>query len=585
MFVVRSILVALLAGAAGCGQQSPPVQPVPAAKPAPALPPGILARAQGSQGLIQVEERDGMRTLTIDGAVQAARPQGGVVNAVDPAVPLLRALRPDAKTALVIGLGSGKTASDLAAAGFEVEAVEIEQAVIEMAREHFGYTGHAAQGDGLEYAKTSRKKWDLILVDALVRDLPPAHLASDEGQQLLARRLNGRRGVVAIRLLGAPAIARTVRASLQLAVRSRHTHLYGSGIGDEPQNLILVGSREPLNLVGEGIGDIGLWPVPDQLAPWAVPRSTGKRRLTLVGYLISTREGVALDLPHWEMGAVRYQLSGAKSAELERLVASERSFPTSGDIGSDGDTSGTLRGLLGGGGVKRSDVRFSRLVAVVEGTARLIAVVHPDAAPRVPEELRKNAPTDDRLPYGGALYQLEVSEVHRVLGPAEWAPIARPLSRARRLALEEDLAGAAKALEEHNLALAAHFGTYADHIGAIRFGTELAARLEAEAASLAGRKPTRRARAVACDRARASTLEDSSMDDEPDHLEPLLLALVFCAVDNYGRAARRGDREAAARVLHFYETILVLEEASSRRAERIRRRHGIDLEPADKPLD
>jgi len=65
--------------------------------------------------------------------------------------------------------------------------------------------------------------------------------------------------------------------------------------------------------------------------------------------------GLALDLAHGEMGAVRYLLAGKPIAPLDAALPAGSKFPTEGDIGTDGDTSATLKPLFGGGGVDRLD--------------------------------------------------------------------------------------------------------------------------------------------------------------------------------------------------------------------------------------
>lgn len=66
--LVLLAIAGMLAGA--CGAAPPPSKPTASAIPsAPTLPPGVLAEAKGAQGLVRVEERDGLRLLTIDGVV------------------------------------------------------------------------------------------------------------------------------------------------------------------------------------------------------------------------------------------------------------------------------------------------------------------------------------------------------------------------------------------------------------------------------------------------------------------------------------------------------------------------------------
>jgi protein-L-isoaspartate O-methyltransferase len=547
MITARSIAWALCLTACSTPAPRPAAPPAPgAAAPghpaAPGtapLPPGVLARAQGTQGVIQVEEKDGLRVLTIDGKVQAAVRPGA--DAPDPVVPLLRAMRPGARRALVIGLGSGRTAGDLAGAGFEVEAVELEAAVIDMARTHFGYKGHAEAGDGrtyLEASKASKARWDVILIDALTADAPPAHLVDAGALAVMVQHLTPG-GVVAIRLLGEPQLAEPVRHRLENALEGHLTELYGSGVGAEPQNLVLFGSQRALNTVGLTEPSM-LWPIPRDLPAWAAPhgeRGIGERRVELIGYLIRMPDGaLAIDLPHWEMGAVRYLLRGAAVADLQARLPAKASFPTEGDIGSDGDTRKTLRDLLGGGGAKRSDVRFSPIVVAVDGVARLLSVVHPDAASGVPAEMRDGAPTDDRLPYGGALYDFEVTGVGAIVDMRAWDRTLVPLRRAAAEIARGRLGVAAPLVAAHADAVEQLLGPYAERTAAVRRARKLAIGLTGAAADLLREsKVTDLAIATACERARE--LDTPPGFEGPGALGRVVEALTRCA-DRFRKKAR-----------------------------------------------
>ena len=55
-----------------------------------------------------------------------------------------------------------------------MEAVELEPAVIEFARKHFGYKGHAVAAEGLEYLKKNEKTtYDVVLMDAFEGMIAP----------------------------------------------------------------------------------------------------------------------------------------------------------------------------------------------------------------------------------------------------------------------------------------------------------------------------------------------------------------------------------------------------------------------------
>lgn len=403
------------------------------------LPPGVLAQAQGQQGLIRVEEVDGLRLLTITdaqgfrGVHAAVSQEPGVIVGPDPVVGLALMNRPKAKRALVIGLGSGRTATDLMAAGFVVEAVELEPVVIEFARAWFGYKGNAVAAEGAAYlAQRKGEPFDIVLLDAFdgQQKLPPQFLSATTLEALHNHLSPG--GVLFTKLLTKP--SDPVLNSLTHMLSARHSMVLGSGVGDEPQNLLVIASESPLS--ADIPADAALWPVhlpgdvsdassghalETRLDP-TIPQGVSAS-VSLVGYLTKLPDGqLALDLPHWHMGARRYVLRGPEPflTTLEAALPPKATFPTSGDIGSDadGDLNDTLQHLLGGGGVKRSQLKFSPVVASVQGKAKLRAVVGPD---HVAMGRLQNPPESFKLiPYGGILYDLELSSVAWTLDDARW---------------------------------------------------------------------------------------------------------------------------------------------------------------------
>ncbi len=93
-----------------------------------------------------------------------------------------RALRPDAKRALVIGLGAGLLPKALERRGLTVDAFEIDPAIAEAAARDFGYEpkGRVIIGDGRALLETGLGPWDLAYLDAFGAESPPFHLFTQE---------------------------------------------------------------------------------------------------------------------------------------------------------------------------------------------------------------------------------------------------------------------------------------------------------------------------------------------------------------------------------------------------------------------
>ncbi len=542
----------LILGACKAPRPEPGSEPVtPAAMPqaaaandaGDALPPGVLASARGAHGEIRVEESGGTRRLTIDEAVLATVPIGNDAAPAgpDPLVTLVHALRPDAKSALVIGLGSGKTVDDLGAAGLQVTAIELEPKVIEYARTYFGFRGAATVADGMRFLRRDEGTYDLVLMDAFLGMQAPYDLTRRRALKMMrAHTRSG--GLTVVRGLGEPRdfLWDGIVKGLRSGAGQSFVALLGSGVGTEVQTLYAVAGDQPLSYAATS--GLAMWPVrtADEGPEWAEPALVAggaTRTVRLVGYVTRLREDgeLALDLPHWEKGALRYVLHGDAAAELAARLGHTKSLPTDGTIASDGNAGGTLRDVLGGGGVERSDVRFSPLAAEIEGTVRLRAVVDPDAAPRGPQVGAGAAEDDARLlPYGGALYDLEVTRVVWTLGRDTWRAARKKaaphLRKAVRLIGKAELGLAAAELRQYLPLIEPALRPFMPPQAEVK---QLADAVDSEALELPG-SLTEVELAAACDR--IATAAETHPLDAAD-ARALRDALRRCSLDHYQRAA------------------------------------------------
>lgn len=203
--------------------------------PAPELPAATLAdgtrvrlldAAASFYGSVKVVEYRGAqartREMMIDGLIQ-----GGIDVADRRSIyeypyllehlPLL--VKPDARSALVVGLGPGVTASAYRARGIDVAVVDIDANVVAMAARHFGFTArHPVQ---VEDARTALARpappVDIVLLDVFTGDSTPSHLLSREALAQVRERLAGD-GVLALNVIAGggrssslPLIANTLR--------------------------------------------------------------------------------------------------------------------------------------------------------------------------------------------------------------------------------------------------------------------------------------------------------------------------------------------------------------------------------------
>lgn len=187
------------------------------------LPPGAVLReaARSFYGAVRVVDRPAgnRRVLYIDGisnTVVRLDDLDSVSDYID-SFELLPFLRPEAKRALMLGVGGGSFAMRLARHyGVVTDVVDVDPAVVDLARRWFGFVppGEVHIEDGRRFLARSGRRYDLIIVDAFSGDSHPYHLFSRESYRLMKERLTPG-GVLAINIIG---YAYGPRAELRRAV-------------------------------------------------------------------------------------------------------------------------------------------------------------------------------------------------------------------------------------------------------------------------------------------------------------------------------------------------------------------------------
>ena len=604
-----------------------PIVSASVAPPEPALPAGMLAVIPSKTGVVRVQETETFRLLTIDDVVHAAHFKASADAALEPFDPLVSLLvraRNEARgKALVLGLGSGATAATLASTGYNVEVAEIDPAVIDVARRFFDYQGHAEAIDGLEALRREGPRYDLILMDAFAGQDVPAALANAEAAALVRRRM-APEGLFAVRLLGSPQEPTVLAALRAFSEAFPHKRLYGTGVADEPQNLYLLLSDRPFRLFDAHIGPVFPLPWPDVAAPAVeVAKETARRgvvlgqqprRISVMGYLVRGEDGsLCIDLPHWEMGARRYVLRGSLAEPLQKRLPAKLTFPTQGDLSTDGDVTKTLHSLLGGGGVKLSTVRFSPVAVAVEGKLLPPKEVAPDkqAPPRSPPP---GGPILDPFHPGAYMRRMkgimenvqgdiEVERVHFTLDFPQWQDfrqkMLRPLATRGAKALGEGKFEEGRgAIEGLLAALDKRFGRFAPRLVTYDELAVLRDILRVEGLARNGSGANRAG--VTCDRARyhykmeyGGPFWSADGGTERRELGGLLAGLYECAIRDYENAAGKKPTTEEARVNAARLVALLGEpgwdewnekkrDAFEKRADKLRDEWGV--EGKDEPL-
>ncbi len=110
-------------------------------------------------------------------------------------------LVPEAKSALVVGLGGGAADSMLRRQGIEVFNVDVDPYIVKAASDFFGFNGKYAVGDGRNFIKNTREKYDIIFLDTFNGYSVYPFLLSKESFTETAAKIN-ENGVLAINVVG-----------------------------------------------------------------------------------------------------------------------------------------------------------------------------------------------------------------------------------------------------------------------------------------------------------------------------------------------------------------------------------------------
>lgn len=96
---------------------------------------------------------------------------------------LARAYTTNIQNVLCIGLGMGMVPMDFAQQGAQVDVVEINPAVLPVAKHYFDFRPENCRitfDDGRHYLNRCRKKYDVVVLDAFLGDSSPSHLLTRE---------------------------------------------------------------------------------------------------------------------------------------------------------------------------------------------------------------------------------------------------------------------------------------------------------------------------------------------------------------------------------------------------------------------
>jgi spermidine synthase len=237
----------------------------------PPEPPRVARLANGTEVEV-VDARDGfygslkvidyvkpggglrVRELAIDGLIQGGVDvaDGRSVYAYSYFLSLIpRAMLPEGRNCLVIGLGAGILPVWYTRRGVKTDVVDIDPDVVTLAREHFGFStsGEVFIDDARHFLATGQERYDYVLLAVFSGDTTPGHLLSREALELTAARLSDR-GVLGINLIGSLERETLMTASVVRSLEAlfEQVEIYPTFGADEPEqfgNLAIIAYRGP----------------------------------------------------------------------------------------------------------------------------------------------------------------------------------------------------------------------------------------------------------------------------------------------------------------------------------------------------
>jgi spermidine synthase len=215
---------------------------------------GLMAVRHSPYAELRVVDTDFGRHLVIDGGIHSIV-EVETYQSIFPYVDVMdipRLFFGRRGSLLLVGLGGGSLAKNYAQAGWEVDAVEIDPLVIDLAYEFFGLDSSEAEVftmDGRKFLDSGSKLYDLIIVDAFGSSSIPFHLVTRESFGLMKSRLADD-GVLALNFesVGWHTI---LVSSLAATLQTHFSDVWALPMAEPPDrlgNIIMLAANRPLDL-------------------------------------------------------------------------------------------------------------------------------------------------------------------------------------------------------------------------------------------------------------------------------------------------------------------------------------------------
>jgi spermidine synthase len=214
----------------------------------------LLVNRESAYGQIKVLDYGTKRYLLVNGTTQsmAKLPSLESESQYAHGIEWAALQRPNAKNALVIGVGAGLLPKSLEKYhNLEVDSVDVDPAIIETAKSHFAFEpkGVVVADDGRLFVQNSKKKYDLIFLDAFGTETPPYQLFTAESFEAM-KNILAPGGILAVNLVTKvhePGV--TPWRSADKTVRSVFPHVrafLSSELYNDLGNVLFFCANEPL---------------------------------------------------------------------------------------------------------------------------------------------------------------------------------------------------------------------------------------------------------------------------------------------------------------------------------------------------
>ena len=276
--IIASVMVALACGALSVGKQRYLELVNKTSNQADRYT--VLAEYTSMYGNIKVAEVrriDGSRAprkvFIQDGLVQSETDLNNTSLAIYTHVfeVLSHSFSPEAKDALVLGLGAGIVPTNFERAGMNVTVVEINPTALQAAIDHFGFEGKGIDvhvEDARTFVRRCESAYDVAIVDLFLGDNIPDYLTTREFFQDLRHCIRGHGSIVMNIFLDNEDVAQNMR--LMATIGDAFPNLFVAGIAGGNAFVVATSGPAPTSLT---VPDTG---IPEEIASrvrWTVSRT------------------------------------------------------------------------------------------------------------------------------------------------------------------------------------------------------------------------------------------------------------------------------------------------------------------------